>query len=286
MSDVKPRTLIFVGGHPDDETFGLGGTLARYAAAGVRVYYVCATRGELGSPDPENYPGEEAFANIRWAELECASQILGLSGVIHLGYRDSGMPGSAENRHPRALAAAPPEEVTGRIVRVIRELKPQVVITFDPIGGYRHPDHIAVHNATVQAFHAAGDAARYPEAGPAFQPQKLYFHIFPRGILKLAVKLLPLLGQDPHRFGRNKDVDLASLVEVDFPVHAALRHDKQLLARRDRAAACYVSQADTGPPRAGLLSFFFRFVRQRDNFTRVYPPGDKRRETDLFQGVV
>ncbi|MEE8205050.1 MAG: PIG-L family deacetylase, partial [Dehalococcoidales bacterium] len=171
----QQRTLLFIGAHPDDETFGVGGTLAKYAAAGVRVYYACGTRGEVGSANPEDTKEGSDFGDVRWAELQCAAAIIGLSDVIYLGYRDSGMPGSADNKHPNALAAAPIEEVTGRIVKIIRDLKPEVIITFDPIGGYRHPDHIAAHNATVKAFQAAADPEQFPEAGSPFQPQKLYF---------------------------------------------------------------------------------------------------------------
>ena len=111
---------------------------------------------------------------MRWAELKCAAQILGLIDIIYLGYRDSGMPGTDDNKHPQALIAAPIEQVTGRMVKVIREIQPDVIVTFDPIGGYRHPDHIAIHNATEKAFLAASDPAKYPEAGPPFQPEKLY----------------------------------------------------------------------------------------------------------------
>src|SRR4030043_2055919 len=109
---------------------------------------------------------------MRWAELTCAAKVLGLADIIYLGYRDSGMTGSEDNKHPEALVKAPVEQVAGRIVKVIRELKPQVVITFDPVGGYRHPDHIAVHNATVAAFRTAGDERGELEGLPAFAPQK------------------------------------------------------------------------------------------------------------------
>lgn len=282
----QPKTLIFVGAHPDDETFGIGGTLSQYAAAGVKVYYACATRGEAGSASPEYIQGYASIGDMRWAELKCAAQILGLADVIHLGYRDSGMPGSDDNKHQEALLAAPLEQVTGRLVKVIRELKPEVVITFDPIGGYRHPDHIAIHNATVKAFHAAGEPSYYPEAGPAFQPQKLYFRVLPRGLLRVAVKLLPLLGQDPHRLGRNKDIDLASVAEVDFPVHAVIRLTKRAVEARDRAAACHASQLGGRPRRAGLLRLVDRLSGHSDLFMRAHPPADgRRRETDLFEGV-
>jgi len=282
----RQQTLISFGAHPDDETFGVGGTLAQYAAAGVSVYYVCTTRGEVGSAAPERQQGYATLGDTRWAELKCAAQILGLADVIHLGYRDSGMPGADDNKHPEALAAAPLGQVIGRVIKLIRELKPAVVLTFDPIGGYRHPDHITIHNATVKAFQAASNPEQYPEAGPAFQPQKLYFSVFSRGLLKVAVKLLPLFGQNPHRFGRNKDIDIASLVKVEFPVDAIVRLTKRTIKIRDKAVACYLSQADGGPPRTGLLGLVIKLFGQRDLYMRAYPPGNGHREADLFQKVL
>jgi LmbE family N-acetylglucosaminyl deacetylase len=282
----KQQTLLFVGAHPDDETFGIGGTLAQYAAAGVNLYYACATRGEAGIADPEHMTGHATPGDMRWAELKCASRTLGIADVIYLGYRDSGMPGSEDNKHPEALAAAPLEEVVGRVVKVIRDLRPEVVITSDPIGGYQHPDHIAIHNATVRAFYIAGNPNTYPEAGSAFNPQKLYFSVFPHRLLKVAVKLMPLFGQDPHRLGRNKDIDIAGMVAVEFPVHAVARLSKQAVATRDKAASCYASQGG-GPRRGGLLGFLRRVSGQRDYYMREYPPSEsRRRETDLFEGTV
>ncbi|OGO31132.1 MAG: hypothetical protein A2Z29_00045 [Chloroflexi bacterium RBG_16_56_11] len=283
---MKRKTLIFVGAHPDDESFGVGGTLAQYAAAGVHVYYVCGTRGEVGEVTPEAMQGHASIGDLRWAELKCAARELGLADVIHLGYRDSGMAGSEENKHSQAFAAAPMEEVAGRVVTIIRRLKPEVVVTFDPIGGYRHPDHIAAHNAAVKAFHAAGDASQYPEAGTPFQPQKLYFHVFPHRWVKVVVKVMKLLGRDPSHFGRNKDIDLAGLVEIEFPVHAVVRLTRRSARIRDRAAACHASQLGGGSPRGGIMGLVGRLLGQKDSFMRAYPPvSDSKRESDLFQGI-
>src|SRR5512139_368973 len=152
-------TILAVLAHPDDESFGMGGTLAHYARSGCDVYLVCATRGEAGEMDPEHLDGFESIAEKRESELRCAAENLGLKEVFFLPYRDSGMPGSPDNLHPRAQINAPLEEVAGRVVKFIRELKPDVVLTFDPIGGYRHPDHIHIHNATVLAFEKADDAS-------------------------------------------------------------------------------------------------------------------------------
>ena len=282
-----PKKLLFVGAHPDDETFGIGGTLAQYAADGVKVYYACATRGEAGSVSPESMHGYAAIGDMRWAELQCAAQALGLTGVIHLGFRDSGMPGSDDNTHQGALANAPLEQVASRIVKVIREIKPQVVITFNPVGGYRHPDHIAIHEATVKAFYAAGDTRMYPEAGPAFQSQKLYFSVRRRRLLKVLAKLMPLLGQDPRHLGRNKDIDITSMAMVQFPVHAIVRLTKQAVEAQDKAIACHTSQLGGRPLRSGLLRLAGGFSRQHDLYMRAYPPvHGHRREKDLFEGII
>jgi N-acetyl-1-D-myo-inositol-2-amino-2-deoxy-alpha-D-glucopyranoside deacetylase len=281
------KTLVFVGAHPDDESFGVGGTLAQYAAAGFKVYYICGTRGEVGEVTPESMKGYTSIADLRSHELKCAAEILGLADVIYLGYRDSGMAGSEDNKHPRALAAAPLEQVTGHIVAIFRRLKPEVIITSDPIGGYGHPDHIAIHKATVIAFSAAGDPQQYSEAGPAFRPQKLYFHVFPHRLLKVMVKLMSFFGRDPHHFGRNKDIDMTSLVETDFPVHAVIHLKKQSIRTRDRAAACHASQLSGGSPRGGLLGLINKVFGQRDCFMRAEPTVKGRiHERDLFEGVV
>jgi LmbE family N-acetylglucosaminyl deacetylase len=229
--------------------------------------------------------GFKSLAELRSDELHCAANILGLAGVVHLEYRDSGMPGTDDNKHPEALAAAPIDEVSERIIKVIRNLKPDVVITHDPIGGYRHPDHIAVHNATVKAFEIAADPSKYPGAGSAFQPQKLYFHVFSRKLFKVAVKLMRLFRQDPHHFGQNKDVDLASLAEVDFPIHAVIRHTKAAVRIRNEAMQCYESQRGSGPPRRNLLFLVRRFLSRRDSFMRAYPADNGALEHDLFENV-
>ncbi len=281
----RERTLCFIGAHPDDETFGLGSTLAHYATAGVKVYYICATRGEAGMNNLNQLREFESLGELRSAELSCAANILGLAGVVHLGYRDSGMLGTDDNKHPESLAAAPLDEVCKRIVKVIRNLKPDVIITHDPIGGYRHPDHIAVHNATVKAFEIAPNPAKYPEAGSAFQPQKLYYRVLPRKLLEIAVKLMPFFGQDPRHFGQNKDVDLTSMAEAPFPIHAVIRPTKAAAKIRNEAMLCYASQMRSGPSRRNIFFLLRRFWSQQDSFMRAYPPAKGGRERDLFENV-
>jgi LmbE family N-acetylglucosaminyl deacetylase len=285
----RDRVLVFFGAHPDDETFGPATTLARYAAAGVKVYCVCSTDGEAGTVDPEHLKGYSSIKELRSAELRCAVKALGMAGLHYLGYRDSGMAGSETNKHPECMAKAPLEEVTGRVVKIMRQLKPDVIITHDPGGGYGHPDHIATHRAVVQAFYAAGDPRQFPEAGSAFQPGKLYFGVRPRGVMKLMVRLMPLWGQDPRHFGRNKDIDLVRAVSTEYPAHAVIKLNKRDVEMRDKAAACHASQGGGRPMRGSpfwVLRMIDRIRGPRDYFYRVYPSAaDGHKEKDLFQGI-
>ena len=195
----EQRTLLAVLAHPDDESFGIGGTLARYAAEGVRVALACATMGEAGEINDPSLGTQEQLAEIRERELRCACDVLGVSELHLLGYRDSGMAGSPDNDDPRSLVQAEPTEVVGKIVRVMRQVRPQVVVTFEEGGGYGHPDHIAVHRHTVAAFHAAGDPSRYPEhlvimGLEPHRPQRLYFTALPRRFFRGLAQRLKEMG--------------------------------------------------------------------------------------------
>lgn len=284
LNDNKKR-LLAVFAHPDDESFGPGGTLALYAQRGVKTYLICATRGEVGKvPDALNIE-YESVAELREAELRCAASQLGLEEIYFLDYRDSGMAGTPDNHHPNALAAAPLDEVAGKITHRIRLLKPQVILTHDPKGGYLHPDHVAIHNATVEAFHAAGDPTRYIDQGSPYLPQKLYFITFSLKFVRLIVRLLPLFGLDPKRFGKNHDIDLLDLVKDEYPIHARI-NIRSVLDIKERAAACHASQLDGGFRQPGIIGWLTRHLTKKETFMRAYPPAPPRlHETDLFKEV-
>jgi LmbE family N-acetylglucosaminyl deacetylase len=283
MIPQKPL-LLAVLAHPDDETFGMGGTLALYARRGVSIHLACATRGEAGEVDPQFLQGFSSIADRRVSELRCAAGVLGIEGIHFLGYRDSGMPGSADNQNPQALVQAPVDEVVAKIVHLIRSLRPQVVVTFDPIGGYRHPDHIAIHNAAVRAFSAAGDPNQFPDDMEPYSPQKLYFNVIPHNFLRLAVRLMPLIGRDPRHIGRNKDIDLVSIVEVKFPVNASIDY-RSVAKIRDEAAACHASQGGSSLT-PGFLAWLRRELASKETYMLAYPaPNDGKIEHDLFAGV-
>src|SRR5215471_2845435 len=148
---VTPK-LMAVLAHPDDESLGVGGTLAKYASEGAEVFLVTATRGEGGryrgfGPDDPHYPGPSALAIIRETELRAAAAALGIREVSLLDYRD------------QHLDRANPREAIAAIVRHIRRVQPHVVVTFGPDGAYRHPDHIAISQFTTAAVVAAADPA-------------------------------------------------------------------------------------------------------------------------------
>jgi LmbE family N-acetylglucosaminyl deacetylase len=196
------------------------------------------------------------------------------------------MPGSPDNEHPRALAAAPVEEVAAKVTHYIRRLHPQVVITHDPIGGYKHPDHIAVHQATVNAFHAASDPQSYPSDLPPHTPQKLYFHTFSIPLIRPLMRLLPLLGINPRAVGRNKDIDLEELFSQEpFPIHAVINY-RRVADLKEAASACHASQLEGGPGQFKILSWAFRLIGNKDQYMRAHPPFvGRQREKDLFNGL-
>jgi LmbE family N-acetylglucosaminyl deacetylase len=282
-----PKSLLAILAHPDDESFGIGGTLALYARQGVKVVYICMTGGESGTVDPHFLENYRSIAELRYNELKCASEKLGLAAFMMAGYRDSGMPGTPDNAHPDALVNQPVDQVAARLVHFIRDLRPQVIITHDPIGGYKHPDHIATHQAAFRAFHTAGDIGAYPdEPLPPFTPQKLYYQTFSKRWMKFFVRLAPLFRQDPRRFGRNQDVDIVALIEEgDFPIHASIDY-RAVDAQREAASACHASQLPSGPPNRGVASWFFRLMRGKDTYMRASPePTPGLWERDLFEGI-
>lgn len=176
------RCLLSVHAHPDDESSKGAGTVARYHAEGVRTVLVTCTGGEEGeilNPAMDRPEVRDSLGEVRMAELRRAVAIIGYDELVMLGYRDSGMPDSEANSHPDAFANAPLDEAVERLVRVIRRERPQVILTYpDDQRGYRHPDHLRVHEISVIAFDAAGDPTRFSDAGPIFQPSKLYYSVW------------------------------------------------------------------------------------------------------------
>jgi len=167
--------------HPDDETIGTGGVMARYSRAGDRVICVTCTGGEEGEivvPEMDTPENHARLGEIRAEELRLALEALGPIESRRLGYRDSGMMGTPPNEALGNLWTADVDEAAGRLVRIVRELRPQVIVSYNDFGGYGHPDHIRAAQLAVIAFERAGDAAWYPEqiadGLEPWQPHKRY----------------------------------------------------------------------------------------------------------------
>ena len=176
--------LLSFHAHPDDESISMGGTLAELADRGVAVTVVTATRGEAGEihnrDDAEAV--RERLGEIRESEQRAALSVLGVDDLCYLGYRDSGMMGTAPNSHGGSFWNADFMEATGRLVALIRARRPEVVTAYDPFGGYGHPDHIQVHRVGTAAFFAAADTGRFPRAefGDPWQPETLLWATWSR----------------------------------------------------------------------------------------------------------
>lgn len=281
------RTLLAVLAHPDDESFGLGGTLAYYAHSGVQCHLICLTDGSAGTVDEELLADNKTIAALRSEELNCAAKILGLASVESGWYRDSGMAGSPDNNHLDALSLQPVKSVACRIASHIRKVRPQIIITHDPIGGYMHPDHIATQRATELAFKIASDPDACQDSDPPpYSPQKLYYNTFPKGSLVPVVRLLKLFGMREQRFGRNKDIDFFHIIEAgDFPIHVKI-HTQKYNQVKTNASNCHKSQLAGGPGSGGVFSLFFQWLFRYEFFTRALPePPSRLRERDLFDNM-
>lgn len=212
---MSPYRFLACFAHPDDETFSCGGLFADYRRRGIQSTLVCATRGEAGEISDPSLGDQATLGQIRTQELLEAARHVGVDEVIFLGFRDSGMAGSPDNDLPTAYARASGSAVTYRLVRILRRLRPQVVVTFDPTGGYGHPDHIAIHRHTLAAFHAAADATFAPQLGEPWRAQRLFYPALNRDIFRALREQLIAQGEEPPAWDSEDGFQWP-----DQPVHA------------------------------------------------------------------
>lgn len=175
------RTILTLHAHPDDESSKGAATIARYSDLGFRTVLVTATGGEAGDILNRAADTAEVRANlaaVRRSELIAAASIIGYGDVVMLGYRDSGMPDTAENAHPDAFVNAPIDEVLERLVAIVRSERPEVIIGYDDHEWYPHPDHLRIHDLSGAVFIAAADPDRFPDAGQPWAAQRLYAPAF------------------------------------------------------------------------------------------------------------
>jgi N-acetyl-1-D-myo-inositol-2-amino-2-deoxy-alpha-D-glucopyranoside deacetylase len=285
---VPGRVLLAVHAHPDDECIGTGGILARYSAAGVRTVLLTCTDGAVGEISDPSLATPENLAEVRAHELDEAVRILGVNRLVKLGYRDSGMAGTADNQNPASFLQSSFDEAVERVVEVMREEHPDIVVTYDENGGYGHPDHIRSHQVTVAAFGAAGDPARFPNAGAPWSPAKLYYSVVPRSAVRRFAEELreagiefpfPAVargGEDEVSFGVSDD---RVTTVVDVAEFASTKHE---------ALAAHRTQMGPEQFFMRLPPALFARVFGRESFQRVEGPTAQAGgvvETDLFSGL-
>lgn len=281
---MQGRRLLISFAHPDDESFGLGAAVPKWIDDGVDVYLICATNGEVGTVPEELRGGFSTVAELRLSELACARQHLKFKDVFMLGYRDSGMPGSETSRHPDSLCSLwqhQPERVTNDVAEIMRQVQPQVVVTFNRYGGYGHPDHIAIQRATVRAF----EELQADAAGNGYQPQKLYYASFPKMTTWLRILSALLKGRNPRRMGRNHDIDVFKILDHIEPVHARIPV-AEYFDVWEKASGCHASQGGGRITRTSRL--LRRLLYSKQGFTRARPRPARNRvdEDDLFANVL
>ena len=233
MSNDHIATLMTLHAHPDDETIGTGGAMAKAVEAGHRVVLVTGTRGELGEivvPDMDTPDNHRRLGEIRAGELERAMGRLGVTEWENLGYHDSDMMGRVGNRDPRSFWQADLDDAARRLVWLIRRYRPDVITTYNDFGGYGHPDHIRTHDVAVRAFPRAGDAGWYPEqiapehggSGPSsdegglapWTPSKLYEQAIPASVRTAMRERMEELGK-PNPWSPPADATPEQLAEFE-----------------------------------------------------------------------
>lgn len=282
----EPLTLMVVHAHPDDEAIGTGGTFARYAAEGVRTVLITCTLGEEGEivvPEIDTEANHALLGEIRRNELQAAVDILRISDLEILPYRDSGMIGRPSNDHPECFNQVDRSEATARLVGLVRHYRPQVLVTYNEHGGYGHPDHLMAHAITVAAFAAAGDLAQFPEAGPAWTPLKLYYIGFRRSLYLRAWEAMRERGHatpldepdfDPGRF-------------VDDPRARTVIEIRPFLAQKIAALQAHRTQIRPDWRYLAILDDLRSELLADEHFVLVESrvPLSEDEERDLFAGV-
>jgi N-acetyl-1-D-myo-inositol-2-amino-2-deoxy-alpha-D-glucopyranoside deacetylase len=297
VTSINPaHRLLLVHAHPDDETIGTGATMARYAAEGAQVTLVTCTLGEEGEIVLDDHAHHAADRNDtlgahREVELANAMVALGVTDHRQLGhpgkYRDSGMVGTADNDDPSCFWRADLLAAAADLVAVIREVRPQVLVTYDDFGGYGHPDHIQAHRVAMYASLLAAAPSFRPDLGEAWDIAKIYWTAFPKSYVREGIMALRELGEDTGFAAMDPD-DIPFACDDDIvttAIDAEPQSDKKMAAMRAHATQISVEDGffalsnKLGSRALGVE--FYRLVRGEAAGDR----DDAGRETDLFAGI-
>jgi N-acetyl-1-D-myo-inositol-2-amino-2-deoxy-alpha-D-glucopyranoside deacetylase len=290
------RRIMLVHAHPDDESSGTGAIMARYAAEGAHVTLVTCTLGEEGEvlvPALSHLAAAEGdqLGGYRYHELSLAVRALGVTDFRLLGgpgrWRDSGMMGLPTNDAPRAFWRADLAEATRELVAVVREVRPQVLVTYDENGGYGHPDHIQAHRVAMAAVEAAADPAYEPGAGPAWSVPKVYWTAMPKSAIQKGIDLMMEAGESGF-FGVTSADELPFV--VDDELVTATVDGVAYLPAKMAALRAHASQVAADGPFFVLFEKIGEeaFGQEHYRLVRGEPgpaDGPDGRESDLFAGL-
>ncbi|MEV3854419.1 N-acetyl-1-D-myo-inositol-2-amino-2-deoxy-alpha-D-glucopyranoside deacetylase [Streptomyces sp. NPDC050095] len=293
MTEMPGRRLLLVHAHPDDESINNGATMAKYAAEGAHVTLVTCTLGEEGEVIPDELAHlapdrEDLLGPHRIGELAAAMKEIGVDDHRFLGgpgrYRDSGMMGAEQNERPGSFWSADLDEAAAHLVAVVREIRPQVLITYDPDGGYGHPDHIKAHRVAMRAADLAAEPAFRRDLGDPHTISKIYWNRVPRTVVEEFFRLEAALDRTP--FDALATVaDVPGVVD-DERVTAAI-DAKAYLVRKEAAMRAHATQIDI--PEGGdvfaLSNGLAQPVLPVEAYELVRGEPGSAYEEDLFEGV-
>ncbi|MDE2938132.1 MAG: PIG-L family deacetylase [Chloroflexota bacterium] len=272
LKDLTHLRLLFSFAHPDDEGFGSGGTLAMLVARGAQVTLVCGTNGDVGEISDPSLATPETLAQVRQQELIDAMAVTGVTDIRFLNYRDSGMEGTEDNEHPNSLHQADPRVVVSALVEIMKETRPNVVVTHDPSGGYGHPDHKAMCIHTSDAYALA---ANDPEMIGSY----LYFVCFPRSNFQRMWRKMvemdispPFASQDIDKVGTPDD-EVTTVLDISEYVDTKID-----------SLNCHRTQINPDGPFALLPQEMMREIMGTEYYTLVSPK-DAPAEADLLGGL-
>lgn len=296
MNGLPARRLLLVHAHPDDESINNGVTMAKYAAEGARVTLVTCTLGEEGEvipPGLAHLPADrdDTLGAHRVGELAAAMAELGVTDHRFLGgpgrFRDSGMMGAPQNDRPEAFWSADVDEAAAHLVEVIREVRPQVLVTYDPDGGYGHPDHIQAHRVAMRAAELAAESAYRRDLGAPHAISKIYWNRVPASAVEEGFAALRAAGAGASFPGVASPQDVPGVV-ADERITAEIEAPRELVAAKAAAMRAHATQIAVDGAFFALSNDLAQPLFSREYYELVAgTPGVAAggREHDLFAGV-
>ncbi len=264
-NDLSSISVLGAFAHPDDEGFGCGGTLAMLVARGARVTVAVGTNGDVGEISDPTLATPETLHLVRQEEMRQAMKITGVQEVRFMGYRDSGMAGTPENDHPRSLYQAPPDRVVDELAQIIRDTRPDAVLTHDPTGGYGHPDHTTMCELVTRAFQSVTE-----EGGTAqgSRPMLLYYVCFPKSSFRRMWQQMLDAGITPPF----ASLDIDRLGSPDDEVTTTL-DIREYVDIKIESLNCHRTQIDPNGPFSQLPPDVSRDMMGTEYFALVEPRG-------------